>query len=220
MVTSADIVQVRDREDIANAISHFTGAILSVAALIVMVVFSAVKGNAWHVISSIVFGFSMIFLYLSSAIAHWLPEGKKKNRFFTFDQAAIFILIAGTYTPLALIALHGMTGWVLFGIEWGLAATGILRLLRRKTGVDNEVGNTDILIYAFMGWLVVIVTGEVLRSIPVMGFLWIIIGGLFYTVGIIFFKFTRFSYHHLVWHIMVIGGTASHFTAVFFYILP
>jgi hemolysin III len=149
-----------------------------------------------------------------------LPEGKKKNTFFTLDQAAIFILIAGTYTPLSLIALRGTSGWILFGLEWGLAVLGIFRLLRRTAGFEAGVGITDILIYTIMGWLVVIVARAVLRSVPLMGFVWIIIGGLFYTTGIIFFKFTRFKYHHLVWHLMVIGGTASHFTAIFFYILP
>jgi hemolysin III len=220
MVTSADTRRVRDREDLANAISHFTGALLSVAALIVMVVFTTIRGNIWHIISSIVFGFAMIFLYLSSAIAHWLPEGRNKNTFFILDQAAIFILIAGTYTPLTLLALRGTTGWILFGLEWGLAVVGILRLLRRTTRFEVGVRIIDILIYIIMGWLVVIVARTVLRSVPLMGFVWIIIGGLFYTIGIIFFKFTRFKYHHLVWHLMVIGGTASHFTAIFFYILP
>lgn len=213
-------MHVRDREDLANAISHFTGALLSVAALIVMVVFSAIRGNAWHIITSIVFGFAMIFLYFSSAMAHWLPEGKNKDTFFILDQAAIFILIAGTYTPLTLLALRGTTGWILFGLEWGLAVLGIVRLLRRSAGYEAGVGITDILIYIIMGWLVVIVAGTVLRSVPLMGFVWIIIGGLFYTIGVFFFKFTRFRYHHLVWHLMVIGGTASHFTAIFFYILP
>jgi hemolysin III len=220
MVTSADKIRVRDREDIASGVSHFAGALLSVAALIVMVVFSAIRGNAWHIISSFVFGFSMIFLYMSSAIAHWLPAGKKKDTFFILDQAAIFILIAGTYTPLTLISLRGVTGWILFGIEWGLAILGIFRLLRKTGGIEDGIGILDILIYVVMGWLVVIFAGAVLRTVPIMAFIWIIIGGLFYTFGIIFFRFTRFRYHHLVWHLMVIGGTASHFTAIFFYILP
>jgi len=208
-----------DSEDMANAISHLGGTILSVAGLVLMVVFSSFRGDAWYIVSSAVFGTAMILLYLSSTIAHWLPAGSFKDRFFVFDQAAIFILIAGTYTPLALIALRGPLGWVIFGLEWGLAVTGIIRLLIRTSRFEDGVGLTDILIYAFMGWLIVLISGPVLRSVPLMGYLWIVIGGVFYTGGIIFFKFTRFRYHHLIWHIMVLGGSVSHFVAIFFYII-
>jgi len=209
-----------DKEDLANAISHFTGALLSVAALVLMVVYSSLRGNAWHIVSSAIFGFSMVFLYTSSSIAHWLPAGKRKDAFFTLDQLAIFILIAGTYTPLALVALHGALGWVIFGIEWGLAIFGITRLLKRTNNFESGVGIIDILIYVVMGWLVVAVSVPVLKTIPMMGFIWIIIGGLFYTLGILFFKIAKFRYHHLIWHLLVIGGTASHFIAIFYYILP
>ena len=209
-----------DKEDIANALSHFIGALLSVAALVLMVVYSSVRGNAWQIISSAVFGFSMVFLYASSSIAHWLPAGKRKNFFFTLDQLAIFILIAGTYTPLSLVALHGPLGWVIFGIEWGLAIFGIIRLLTRTNIFESGVGIIDILIYVVMGWLVIAVSGPVLKAIPVMGFIWIITGGLFYTIGILFFKFAKFRFHHLIWHLLVICGTASHFIAIFYYILP
>jgi hemolysin III len=221
MVTVADKtrIEMRDREDLANALSHFIGALLSVACLILMVVYSAQGGSILAVISSIIFGFSMILLYISSAIAHWLKEGKRKDIFFSLDQAAIFILIAGTYTPLALIALNGITGWILFFTEWIMAAIGIFRIFRHSDVPKEKVGIIDILIYILMGWLVVLVSGPVLRSIPVMGVIWIIIGGLFYTFGIVFFKFMNFRYHHLVWHLMVIAGSASHFTAIFFYIL-
>jgi hemolysin III len=208
-----------DSEDMANALSHLGGTILSVAALVLMVVFSSLRGDIWHIVSSSVFGTSLILLYLSSTIAHWLPAGNFKDRFFVFDQAAIFILIAGTYTPLALISLRGPVGWVVFAIEWGLAITGIIRLIRRTARFEDGVGLTDIIIYVLMGWLVVFISGPVLRSVPLMGYLWIVFGGLFYTIGIIFFKFTKFRYHHLVWHLMVLGGSASHFTAIFFYII-
>jgi len=209
-----------DEEDLANALSHSAGAILSVAALVLMVVCSSLRGNVWHIVSSAVFGFSMVFLYTSSAIAHWLPAGKQKDTFFTLDQVAIFILIAGTYTPLSLVALHGMIGWVIFGIEWGLAIIGIVRLIARKNDFESGVGIIDILIYIGMGWLVIGFAGAVLKTVPVIGFIWIIIGGLLYTLGIIFFKIAKFRFHHLVWHLLVIAGTVSHFIAIFFYILP
>jgi hemolysin III len=220
MTESTPQARFSDKEDLANAISHSAGAILSVAGMVLMVVYSSLRGNAWHIVSSAVFGFSMIFLYTSSAIAHWLPAGRKKDAFFTLDQIAIFILIAGTYTPLSLVALHGLTGWIVFALEWGLAVIGIIRLLSRKNDFESGVGIIDILIYIGMGWLVITVPGAVLKTVPLAGFIWIIIGGLFYTLGVVFFKMARFPFHHLVWHLLVIGGTVSHFVAIFFYILP
>jgi hemolysin III len=185
-----------------------------------MLINSFLKGNAWHVFSSAVFGFSMIFLYMSSSIAHWLPEGKRKNDFFTLDQIAIFILIAGTYTPLSLVALNGEIGWIVFGIEWILAFIGIIRVLARKNNFESGVRITDILIYIGMGWLVLTVYGQVLKTVPLTGFIWIIVGGLFYTLGVIFYKIAKFRFHHLIWHLFVIGGTISHFIAIFLYVLP
>ena len=223
MIFSVEVIinkkRFSDREDLANALSHMAGAILALAGLVLMVVFSALKGTAVHIISSSVFGLSMLFLYTASSVAHWLPEGKRKDAFFTMDQVAIFILIAGTYTPLSLLALHGAVGWIVLSIEWSLALIGILRLIFRKNLFESGVGVLDIIIYVLMGWLIVIVSGPVLKSIPLMGYLWIIIGGLFYTLGVIFYRITKFRFHHLVWHLFVIGGTASHFVAIFFYVL-
>ncbi|NOZ45433.1 MAG: hemolysin D, partial [Chlorobi bacterium] len=134
-------------EELANAISHLIGAVLSLAALIIMVVFSAIHGNAWHVVSSAVFGTTMLMLYLSSTLNHWLPAGKAKEFFFTFDQIAIFLLIAGTYTPLSLIALHGTMGWIIFGIEWGLAFIGIITKLFKQNKFETGVNIFYIILY-------------------------------------------------------------------------
>jgi hemolysin III len=207
-------------EDLANALSHLVGTLLAIAGLVLMIVFSATHGTGWHISSSIVFGVSLILLYASSTLTHWLPMGKAKDTFFAVDQSAIFILIAGTYTPLSLVALNGPLGWVLFGIEWGLALIGIIRVLSRNNEFTSGVRIVDILIYTIMGWIVVFLAGSVLTRIPLMGFMWIVIGGLFYTFGIIFYKVAKFRYHHLIWHLMVIGGSVSHFVAIFFYILP
>lgn len=206
-------------EDLANAYSHFFGALLSVAALALLVVFAAIRGNAWHIVTFTIFGTSMIILYSSSAIAHWLPEGRAKDSFFVMDQVAIYILIAGTYTPLSLIALGGTVGWVIFGLQWGMALFGIIRVLKKNRKFEKGVPVLDIALYAGMGWMVIFVAEAVLRNISLMGLIWILIGGLFYTTGIIFFKVAKFKYHHLVWHLMVIGGSVSHFTAIFFYML-
>jgi hemolysin III len=207
-------------EELANAISHFSGALLSVAALVLMVHFSLLRGNAWHVVSTSIFGATMIVLYLSSTLTHILPVGRAKDRFFNFDRIAIYLLIAGTYTPLALLTLNGPLGWVIFGIEWGLALTGTLMILMRPGNFNSGVSTFYVLSYAIMGWLVLIAIVPVIRNLPLMGTLWILIGGLCYTFGILFYKVYKFPYHHLLWHMLVLAGTISHFFAVFYYMIP
>lgn len=207
-------------EELANGVSHFIGALLAVVALVLMVHYSVRYGNGWHVVSTSVFGATMIILYLSSTLTHILPMGRAKDRFFNFDRIAIYLLIAGTYTPIALIALHGPMGWVVFGIEWGLAITGTLVILIKPGDFNTGVSTFYVLSYAVMGWLFLIAIVPVMNNLPLMGAVWILIGGLCYTLGILFFKKFRFPYHHLVWHLMVLAGTASHFIAIFFYMIP
>jgi len=208
-------------EELANAISHLTGALLSVAALIIMLVYADRNGNAWHVTSVAVFGAALILLYLSSSMNHILRPGKLKDFFFNFDQVAIFILIAGTYTPVSLIVLKGtILGWVIFGIEWSLALTGIILKIRKPARFESGVNLFYIISYIIMGWLILIAIVPVIHNLPVMGWLWIFIGGICYSLGIVFFKIARFRYHHLIWHLLVIAGSLSHFFAVFFYMIP
>ena len=207
-------------EELANAISHFSGALLAVAALVLMVHFSIVNGTGWHVVSTSIFGSSMIVLYISSTMTHILPMGRAKDRFFNFDRIAIYLLIAGTYTPIALLTLHGPLGWVIFGIEWGLAIVGTLMILTRPGDYNTGVNTFYVVSYAVMGWLILIAIVPILNTLPLMGTLWILIGGVCYTLGILFFKVIKFPYHHLVWHMFVLAGTISHFFAVFFYMIP
>lgn len=213
-------VKFSRNEELANAISHFSGALLAVVALVLMVHQSLVHGNAWHIVSTSVFGVSMIILYFSSTMTHILPMGRTKDFFFNFDRIAIYLLIAGTYTPIALLVLNGPLGWVMFGIEWGLALTGTLMILTRPGDYNTGVSTFYVLSYAVMGWLVLIAIIPVINTLPLMGAVWIIIGGLCYTLGILFFKVIKFPYHHLVWHLLVMAGTISHFFAVFFYMIP
>ncbi len=207
-------------EELANAISHFSGALLAVAGLVLMVHFSIVNGTGWHVVSTSIFGSSMIVLYISSTMTHILPMGRAKDRFFNFDRIAIYLLIAGTYTPIALLTLHGPLGWLIFGIEWGLAIVGTLMILTRPGDYNAGVSTFYVVSYAVMGWLVLIAIVPILNTLPLMGTLWILIGGVCYTLGILFFKVIKFPYHHLVWHLLVLAGTISHFFAVFFYMIP
>jgi len=207
-------------EELANALSHLTGAILAVAALVLLVVKAARIGNGWHIVSSAVFGATMIILFFSSTMTHWLKPGRAKDVFFTLDQIAIFILIAGTYTPFTLVALHGPFGWVIFGLEWGLALAGITIKLAVPTRFNQGVNLFYILLYAAMGWMVLIAIVPIYRNLPLMGVLWILIGGACYTIGIFFYRLARFRYHHLVWHLLVIAGAASHFFGIYYYLLP
>lgn len=207
-------------EELANALSHLTGAALATAALVLLIVKAARVGNAWHIVSTAIFGATMIILFFSSTMTHWLRAGKAKDFFFTFDQIAIFTLIAGTYTPFTLVALHGTFGWVIFGLEWGLAIMGITIKLAKPTRFSQGVNLFYILLYAAMGWMVLIAIAPLYKSMSPMGLLWILIGGFCYTIGIFFFRFGRFKYHHLVWHLLVLAGAASHFFAIYYYLLP
>lgn len=213
-------IKFSHREELANAISHFSGALLSVAALVLMVHFSMLNGNGWHVVSTSIFGATMIVLYLSSTMTHILPIGKAKDLFFNMDRIAIYLLIAGTYTQIALITLNGPLGWVIFGIEWGLAIVGTIMILTRPGDFNGGVSTFYVISYALMGWLILIAIVPVIRTLPLMGTLWILIGGICYTLGILFFKVIKFPYHHLLWHMLVLAGTISHFFAVFFYMIP
>lgn len=207
-------------EELANATSHLFGALLSVAALVLMLNLSFIRGNEWHVVSTAIFGASMVVLYLSSTITHILPAGRAKDLFFNVDRIAIYLLIAGTYTPVALLILHGPLGWVIFGIEWGLAILGTLMIVMRPGDYNTGVSTFYVITYAVMGWLILTAIVPVIKILPPMGIFWIFIGGGFYTLGILFFKVIKFPYHHLVWHILVVAGSISHFFAVFFYMIP
>ena len=207
-------------EEFANALSHLIGVFLAIAALVLMVVKAARIGNGWHIVTTAIFGATMIILFFSSTMTHWLKPGRAKDLFFTVDQIAIFTLIAGTYTPFTLVALHGPFGWVIFGLEWGLALIGIVIKLARPTNFSSGVNLFYILLYAAMGWMVLIAIPQIFRSLPVMGVLWILIGGLCYTIGIYFYRQAKFLHSHLIWHLLVIAGAASHFFGIYYYLLP
>lgn len=216
---SEDLSRFTHKEEQANAISHLAGAVLSLVAMVLMLQLSVRQGSIWHIISSSVYGTTLILLYLSSTMTHWLKHGKLKETFFTFDQIAIFFLIAGTYTPLALIALHGTTGWIIFGIEWGLAFSGSLYRILKPRKYNTGVNLLFILLYVVMGYLFVVVLSPMHQAMGLAGILWILAGGVFYTGGIFFYKKGKFTYHHLVWHLMVLAGSIAHFIGIYKYVL-
>jgi hemolysin III len=202
-------------EEIANSVTHGIAAACSIAALVILVVFAAMRGNAWHIVSCAIFGVTLILLYLASTLYHALPSGKAKQVFRILDHASIYLLIAGTYTPFTLVTLRGAWGWSLFGVVWALAVAGVVfqsLLIGRLPALSTTV-------YVLMGWVVVIAFRPLLHSLPWGGILWMTAGGLSYTLGVFFFA-SKSKFAHLIWHLFVIAGSLCHFFAVFFYVIP
>ena len=201
-------------EELANSISHGVGLLGSIAAMPILVIGAASDGRV-AVIGASVFGATMLLLYLASTIYHALPAGNAKRVFVLVDHCAIFLMIAGTYTPFTLGVLRGSWGWSLFGVVWGLAIFGIL--FKVLVGPRRYQGLSTCL-YLAMGWLVLVAVQPVLNSVPVPGLLWILAGGLAYTLGVAFFLIDgRVRFAHTVWHLFVVVGSFCHFVAVFWY---
>ena len=201
-------------EEFANSVSHGIGLIAALVGVPFLITQSAKSGNAAAVIGAGVFSATMIFLYMASTLYHALTAGKLKYRFRLIEHAAIYLLIAGTYTPFTLGLLRGAWGWTLFGLIWALAIAGIVLKMFIKT--SRPV--LSAVLYLAMGWLIVIAAQPLMTYMPTAGLRWLIAGGLAYTVGIIFFAIdTRLRYSHLVWHLFVITGTTCHYFAVLWY---
>ncbi|WP_068619420.1 PAQR family membrane homeostasis protein TrhA [Paenibacillus tuaregi] len=204
------------REEIANAVTHGIGALLSAAALVLLIVFSSTKGTVWHVVSFTVYGISMLMLYCSSTLVHSFKEGKLKDLFEFFDHSSIYLYIAGTYTPFLLVAIRGTLGWSLFGVVWGIALLGVVF----KAYFVKRFLFLSTLFYLLMGWLIVIAWQPLTAAVPAAGMELLVIGGLMYTLGTIFYVWRAFPYHHAIWHLFVLAGSVLHFFAIFLYLLP
>ncbi len=201
-------------EEIANAVSHGVALIASIVAIPVLVIGAARTGSTSAVVGAAIFGATLLLLYLSSVIYHVLPAGKAKRVFMVLDHCAIFLLIAGTYTPFTLGVLNGAWGWSLFGVVWSLALIGIL--LKSIHGPKYQ--NLSVALYLLMGWLVIVAIKPMLSVVPVPGLLWLLAGGLAYTFGVVFFHYDyRMRYAHFIWHLFVVLGSVCHFVAVFWY---
>jgi hemolysin III len=203
-------------EEIANWVTHGIGLALSIAGLTLLIVFSSLRGDAWHVVSFTVFGLTLLTLYTVSTIYH-AHRGERTKLFFRkLDHASIFLLIAGTYTPFLLTNLRGPSGWTLFGVIWGLCGAGVVFQLF----LGERYRLTSTLVYLFAGWLIVVALEPLIANVP-HGALWLLLaGGLCYTTGVIFYLWRRLRYHHAVWHTFVLGGSTCHFLAVLLFLLP
>lgn len=201
-------------EETANTISHAIGLIAAIAATPFMILRAVRLGDPAFVVGVSIFCGTMIVLYLASSIYHLLPQGRAKRVCKIIDHSAIYLLIAGTYTPFTLGALSGSWGWTLFGIIWGLAALGILMKALRK--LRHPVVSTGL--YLLMGWLVLVALHPLTREVPSAGIAWLAAGGAAYSLGVVFFVLdARVKFAHFVWHLFVVAGTLCHFVSVFGY---
>jgi len=203
-------------EEVANSITHGVGVVFSIAGLAVLTAFASAFGTAWHVVGCSIYGTTQILLYTASTLYHSVPQPRAKAVLRLLDHGAIFLLIAGTYTPFTLVNLRGPWGWSLFGLVWGLAVLGIVLqgVLIRRRAIFAVVP------YVAMGWLVVVAAKPLLESVAVGGLILLLAGGLAYTLGSLFYGWRRLPYHHAVWHVFVLAGSVLHFFAVLFYVIP
>ena len=203
-------------EELCNAITHGIATLLSIAGLVIAIVISAIYGNAYSVVSSCIYGACLIILFLMSTMYHSLTNKKAKNVFRVLDHCSIFLLIAGTYTPFVLVALNGALGWTMFGIIWGLA---IFAIVFNSISVE-KFKKINIICCLFMGWLALFTIKPLFESISFNGILLLVLGGVAYSLGVIFYKMKKLKYMHAVWHIFVMLGSMLHFFSIINYVLP
>jgi hemolysin III len=203
------------REEVASALTHGLGVVASAAGGAVLVTLAVLYGDAWQVVGASVFCASLVLLYTASTLYHAVRHRIARARLQVFDHCAIYVLIAGTYTPFTLVGLRGGWGWTLFGVVWGLAAAGVVF----KLFCTGRFRRLSTAIYLAMGWMVVVAAGPMLRSLDVSTLLWLAAGGLTYTAGT-FFYLSRRRYAHAIWHLFVLGGSVCHFVAVLSQVLP
>jgi hemolysin III len=194
-------------EEIANSITHGTGVGLSIAALVILIVLAARQSNAWKVVSFCIYGTTMITLYLASTLYHAFPQPRVKSFFRILDHSSIFLLIAGTYTPVTLGVMRGGLGWAMFGVIWALAIAGV----NFKIFAMGRLRVLSVVIYVLMGWMVLIAIKPLLKATPPAFIWWMLAGGLSYTLGVTFYALKKMPYHHAVWHLFVLGGSICHF---------
>ena len=216
MADSARVSLYSVGEEVAHAVTHGLGLVLSVAGLVVLVVAASVRGDAWHVVGCAVFGATLVLLYAASTLYHGVPWPRAKRRLRRVDHAAIFVLIAGTYTPFTLVSLRGGWGWTLLALVWSIAVIGIVLHATAPT----RARRLSVPLLLGMGWLGVIAIEPLLRSLGFEGLMLLLLGGVAYTVGVIFYAWQRLPYNHAVWHLFVLAGSTFHFSCVLGYVIP
>lgn len=216
MRQQAESVRYTTGEEIANSITHGIGAVLAISGLVVLVSFASLRGDAWHIVSCSIFGATLVLSYLSSTLYHSIPLVKTKQILRTIDHSAIYLLIAGTYTPFMLVNLRGPWGWSIFAAIWGIALAGIIM----KATIFSRIRNLSTILYVAMGWIVVIAIKPIIGALEPGGLLLLVLGGVAYTAGIIFYAWKALPYSHAIWHLFVLAGSIFHFFAILFYVIP
>ncbi len=204
--------QLSSGEEIANSITHGIGALLSVVALVLLIIVAGKRGDIWHLVSFSIYGCTLVLLYLSSTLYHSFTKPRIKNLFARFDHVSIFLLIAGTYTPILLTTMHGTWGWILFGIIWGLAIVGAII----RTIYLHRFRKLMVALYLGMGWMFVLAGKQIILNLPSISLTYLVAGGLAYSIGVIFYMWRKLPYSHGIWHLFVLAGSMLHFFAIYF----
>jgi hemolysin III len=201
-------------EEIANSITHGIGAFLSIVALIILIIVAGRYGDIWHLVNFSIYGSTLILLYLSSTLYHSFTNPKVKNLFARFDHISIFLLIAGTYTPILLTSLRGLWGWTLFGIIWSVALVGVII----RSIYLHRFRKLMVAIYMIMGWMFVLAGNQIYQKLPSISLTFLVLGGVAYSVGVVFYMWRKLPYSHGIWHLFVLAGSILHFFAIYYII--
>jgi len=200
---------------LANAITHGIGAALAIAGAVYLIVVST-RGSARQIVCCSVFAATLVLVYICSTLYHSLVRTRARHVFHILDHSAIYLLIAGTYTPFCLVSLRGTLGWTIFGVEWALAVSGVIF----KSFAVGKYEVASALVYLAQGWFIVVAVGPLVLTLAWHGLAWLGAGGLAYTLGIVFFALDRLRYFHALWHLFVLAGSVAHYFAILFYVVP
>ncbi len=203
-------------EEKINVTTHAVGLGLSIVALVFLVTHAIRNGTAWHVVGFSIFGVSLCVLYAASTFYHNAKKPELRSKLRVFDHASIYVLIAGTYTPYTIVTLNGLTGWVIFGISWGLAISGIIL----KLFFTGKYDFISTLMYVFMGWIIIFAIKPLSINLSSDGIFWLIAGGISYTLGAVIYSIKKIKFNHAIFHIFVLIGSGCHFLSIFLYVLP
>jgi hemolysin III len=203
-------------EEIAHAVTHGLGLALSLGGFVVLVVTASLRGDAWHIVGCAIFGTTLVLLYAASTLYHSITSPRAKRVLRQIDYAAIYLLIAGTYTPFTLVSLRGSWGWTLLALVWGLAILGVVL----QVAIPRRARLVSVPVYLAMGWLAMIALAPLVRSLHPEGLLLLVLGGITYSLGVFFFAWRRLPYNHAVWHVFVLAGSTCHFSCVLGYVIP
>ena len=202
-------------DELASSVTHGIGLGLSIAGFAVLLFLAIVRGGAWQIVSCAVYGVTLVCVYACSTLYHGLPSRRVKHVLRIFDHSAIFLLIAGTYTPFLLVNLRGGWGWSLLGTVWGLAVAGIVLKVWFVDG--HPILSTGV--YILMGWLALVAVKPLFHAVPAIGLIWLLAGGVMYTVGVAFYAWKRIPYNHVIWHLFVMAGSTCHYFAVIYSVI-